>query len=299
MTGGVDRSGFRVPGSGFEGKLRLLAPAKVNLLLKMLRRRADGYHELVSIVDLISLYDVIHIEGVSDGSVTVADSRGVLPEGQANTAYKAAMLLKERYGIESGARIFIEKHIPIGSGLGGPSTDAATVFRGLTEVWGLKLGNRELSKLGRQIGADVPLFLYGRSCIMRGIGEKISPVKLPYLWYVVIYPEVVLSTREVYGALKIVLTKGENDIKLRGNFGTIREVAAVLENDLEKVSILMCPKIQRIKKGLTEAGAIGTLMSGSGSSVFGIFEGEAQAKEACLSVGGMGSVFVVHSLQGG
>ena len=272
------------------------SPAKVNLLLKVLSKREDGYHNIVSIVAPISLYDMIHVEELSNHEVIITDDKNCLPQGNANTIYRAAMLLKEKHRVGTGLRIHVEKRIPIGSGLGGPSSDAASVLKGLSEMWGLNIGSEEMMDIGKRIGADVPLFLYGKPCVVRGIGEKVSPVRLPRIWFLVIYPDTVLSTRDVYGGLRIVLTKDENDIKLRENFESVHDVADILENDLEKVAILMCPKIEMLKDRLIGAGASGALMSGSGSSVFGIFEREEQVRKAALSFDDGVSMFVAHSI---
>lgn len=275
----------------------MLSPAKVNLYLKVLSKRPDGYHNLVSIVDIISIYDVIRIEDNPDGTIVVGDDADRLPRDSGNTMFRAAMLLKETFRVREGVRIHVEKRIPVGAGLGGPSTDAATVLKALRERWKLPVTDEELAFLGARIGADVPLFLYGKPCVMRGIGEEITPISLPRIWYVVVYPGVALSTKEVYGRLRIPLTSGGNDIKLRSGFRTAAEIASILENDLEKPGIAMCPKIQAAKDRLREAGAVGTLMSGSGSSVFGLFETEEEASQASVFMTdiGMGGVFVAHS----
>ncbi len=277
----------------------VLSPAKVNLLLKVLSKRDDGYHNIVSIVAPVSLHDMIYFEELDNDKIVVMDDKDCLPQGQANTIYKAIMLLKERYGIHKGVKVYVEKHIPIGSGLGGPSSNAAAVLKALSKAWGLKADHEDLIALGKEIGADVPLFLHGGPCVMRGVGEKISPIKLPYLWYLIVYPDMVLKTKDVYGRLKIVLTKDENDIKLRENFEFVQDVADILENDLEKVAILMCPQINALKDRLINAGAFGALMSGSGSSVFGLFEKEEQAKKASLLFSDMEHVFIAHSILGG
>jgi len=276
-----------------------LSPGKVNLFLKVLSKRDDGYHNIVSIVSPVSLYDVIYFQKQADERIIVEDNRNCLPEGPANTLYKAVMMLKERYGIKKGLKIFVEKHIPIGSGLGGPSSNAAAVLRELPKLWGLTIDHTDLMEMGKKIGADVPLFLGDGPCIIRGIGEQVSPVELPRLWYLIIYPDVALKTPDIYGGLRIVLTKDENDIKLRKNFESVQEVAGILENDLEKVAILMCPKIKTLKERLIDAGALGALMSGSGSSVFGIFKDEEQAKKTLISFGDMKSAFIAHSIHKG
>lgn len=275
------------------------SPAKLNLFLKVLSRKPDGYHNIVSIVDLISLHDTIHIEEEDADRVTVTDDKGMLPDDERNTVYRAIMLLKKRYNIKKGVRAHIEKNIPIGSGLGGPSSNAATTLKALVKVWGLSIGKRELNKLGSIIGADVPLFLHGKPCVMKGIGNRIYQCSLPTLWYLVVYPNVILQTKAVYQGLKIVLTKKENEIKFMNKFDNASDVSSILENDLENVAILMCPTIRTVKERLIEVGAVGALMSGSGSSVFGIFEREVDARKASALMTDMGSIFVTHSLQEG
>ena len=274
------------------------SPAKVNLLLKVLSKRDDGYHNIFSLVDLVSLYDVLHFEDAPAGTVVVEDNLGVLPEGEANTVYRAVMRVKEKYAVGKGVRVFIEKNIPIGAGLGGPSSNAATALTALSEIWGLGVEKGELMAIGAAIGADVPLFLHGKSCIMEGIGERITPVSLPALWYLIVYPHMVLSTAEVYRRLKIVLTKGGNDIKLTANLVAACDVSRILENDLEGVGVLMCPTIKALKEKLMEAGSLGALMSGSGSSVFGVFEDEESARKAfrLFEDKGMVSLFIARSI---
>jgi len=273
----------------------VLSPAKVNLFLKVTSKRPDGYHNLVSIVDVISLYDVMHIREAPKGEVIVRDDRGLLPQGGANTIYRAIMLMKQRYSIDSGVEIYVEKRIPPGSGLGGGSGNAATAIKELARLWDLRVDESELAELGRRVGADVPLFLYGKPCVMRGVGERISPIDLPAICYIIVYPNAVVSTRDVYNSLRIVLTKEENEVKFSGKFLRVRDVAEILENDLEEAAFLICPQIKTIKERLKKAGALGSLMTGSGSAVFGVFEDKAEAQKALGEVGGLGSVFVAQS----
>jgi 4-diphosphocytidyl-2-C-methyl-D-erythritol kinase len=274
----------------------VLSPAKVNLYLKVISKRPDGYHNIESVVDPISIYDVIHIKETKDSGIVIKDNKGILPEGRGNTIFRAVELLRERYRVKKGIEVFVEKNIPIGSGLGGPSSNAATTLRELARIWNLDVKEDELLDLGKTIGADVPLFLYGRPCVMRGIGDIISPVELPRIWYLVVYPGVAIPTKEVYSRLKIVLTNTENDIKLLGKFKTLYDIANLLENDLERVGTKMCPQIKIIKKTLQQGGAVGSLMSGSGSSVFGVFKSEKDAEKALAHVKDMGEVFLAHSL---
>lgn len=277
-------------------KYQCNSPAKINLFLKVLSERPDGFHNIVSIVDIVSLFDVIYIEDIKSRDIVVEDSKGILPAGMNNTIYRAIALMKERYNVERGVRVFVEKNIPIGSGLGGPSSNAATVMKELIKIWKLTVDNSDLLNLARLVGADVPLFLYGKSCVIEGIGEKVSPIQLPPMWYVIVYPEFELKSRRVYEQFKIVLTKEENDIKYSKNFNNIHDVADILENDLEQIGISICPQIGRIKERLIEAGALGALMTGSGSSVFGLFKSNEHACDALSALQNMGKVFVVHSL---
>jgi 4-diphosphocytidyl-2-C-methyl-D-erythritol kinase len=166
----------------------------------------------------------------------------------------------------------------------------------LVRLWDLQVDTSELMQLGRKIGADVPLFLYGKSCVMRGVGDRVMPMKLPGMSYVIVYPNVVLSTKDVYNDLRIVLTKGENEVTFSGQFSTAHDIANILENDLEEVAFVRCPTIKIIKERLKEAGAVGTLMSGSGSAVFGIFGGKREAREASRKVGGLGNIFIAASI---
>jgi 4-diphosphocytidyl-2-C-methyl-D-erythritol kinase len=282
-------------------KTTVLSPAKVNLYLKVLSRRPDGYHDLWSLVDLVSLYDTIHIEDIAGDEIVVDDDRGILPRGEGNTVYRAVRMLREATGVKKGVRIFIEKRIPIGSGLGGPSSNAATVLRELSARWELGLSKEDLKGIGSRVGADVPLFLHGGPCIMEGIGDVITPVHLPPLWYVITYPNISISTKAVYEGLRIVLTKKQNDIKLLENFSNPEQIAGILENDLEDVAITLCPQIEGIKDTLKKTKALGSLMSGSGSSVFAVFENEQDASQVSLlsAVRKMGTVFVARSVQGG
>jgi len=276
--------------------ISLHSPAKVNLFLKVINKREDGYHNIISIVDIISIFDRITIKEVDDDNVIVNDNKGILPVGRANTLFKAATLIKERYNIKNGIEIFIEKNIPIGSGLGGPSSNAVAVIKGLVKLWNINAEEVELYNIAKKIGADCPLFLYGRHCIMKGVGELISPLRLPKLFYVIVYPKRPISTKDVYESLKIVLTKKENDIKLSVNFKSVHDVVNVLHNDLEKAAIAMFPDIIRIKERLLQAGAMGSIMSGSGSSVFGIFENSAKAEKAVPGVCDLGNIFTAESI---
>jgi len=276
--------------------IKILSPAKVNLFLKVVSRRDDGYHNIVSIVDLITLYDKITIKSLPYEEIIVEDDKSILPKDNSNTIYRAAKMLKERYGIKKGAFIFVEKNIPIGSGLGGPSSNAVSTIKGLVDLWNINVDGEGLFELVKKIGADCPLFLYGKPCKMEGIGDIITPVEIPKLIYVIVYPKKVLSTKDVYNKVKIVLTKNKNDIKLNEKFKTTEDVIKILHNDLEKAAIDMFPELKSIKEVLIREGAMGSVMSGSGSSVFGIFEDMEKAKRAMKNLDNLGSIFFATSL---
>ena len=245
--------GSRLTAHGCNMEHVFLSPAKVNLFLKVVSRRPDGYHNLVSLVDPISLYDVLHVEEEPTDRVIIEDDCNLLPQGPGNTIYRAIMALKERYGVKRGVRVMVEKRIPIGAGLGGPSSNAAVVIREMSRLWGLQASFEDLVALGKLVGADVPLFLYGKPCIMRGIGDIITPAQVPFLWYVIVYPRFVLHTKEVYEGLKIVLTRSENDINLSDTFSSVSDIADILENDLEPVAFRQCPGIKSIKERLLQS----------------------------------------------
>ncbi|MCS7281409.1 MAG: 4-(cytidine 5'-diphospho)-2-C-methyl-D-erythritol kinase [Desulfobacterota bacterium] len=278
-----------------DSKRCFLSPAKINLVLRVLRKREDGYHEIMSLVDIVSLYDVIRIKETDDENVVVKRISGHMPETTTNTIYKAIDLVRKFTGIKRGIFVEVEKRIPLGSGLGGASSNAATVIKALSSLWDLKLSEKDLLRIGTLIGADVPLFIYGKPCIVKGIGDRIEPASLPKIWYVIVYPKVELSTKEVYGRLKIVLTKGENDIKLRSDIKSLDEVASILRNDLEEVASILCPTIKVIKDMLKLQGAKGVSMTGSGSSVFGCFEDRESAERAAKNLLSFGNVFVARS----
>ncbi len=263
--------------------MRLFAPAKVNLNLRITGRRDDGYHLLDSLMVPISLGDDVEISRV-DGppqSVTVhADSPDV-PPGEENTVHRAAQAFYGRTGRSEPVAVSIRKRIPIGAGLGGGSTDAAATLRGMNDLLGTGLTTGDLLALAVSVGADVPFFIRGEAARARGIGERLSPAgPLPRLWMVVLFPNFPVSTAWVYRNLRFKLTKPSRNNNLIGNLDTPHEVAQVMVNDLEKVTIGRYPLIARLKRRLDEEGAIGSLMSGSGSSVFGVFADKADAERA-------------------
>jgi len=254
----------------------------VNLFLRVLGRRKDGYHLLDSLMVPISLYDEIEITRARKGDrggLTVTCDHPMVPDGEENLAYRAASLLLRKKGVRDPVLIHIRKKIPVGGGLGGGSSDAAATLLGLDRLFGLGCSRREILSLAASIGADAPFFIYGRPARVGGIGERIKPLdRFPRLWMVLLYPGFGVSTRWVYENLRLTKPVGNTSINfLLDDFETIQQL---LVNDLEKVATGRYPQIASLKRRLLEEGAAGALMTGSGSMVFGIFGGAQRAREA-------------------
>ena len=263
--------------------MRLFAPAKVNLNLRITGRRDDGYHLLDSLMVPISLGDEVEISRIEGPprSLTVYADAPEVPLGEENTVHRAAQAFYERTGHREPVAVNIRKRIPIGAGLGGGSTDAAATLRGMNDLLGAGLTTEDLMALAVSVGADVPFFIGGKAARARGIGEELSPVgPLPRLWLVVLFPNFPVSTAWAYRNYRFKLTKPSNNNNLIDKLDTPHEVAQVMVNDLETVTIGRYPRIARLKDRLDEKGAIGSLMSGSGSAVFGLFTDEADAAKA-------------------
>lgn len=280
------------------GPLTLESPAKINLFLNITGRRPDGYHELVSLMCGISLRDKIVLWPGTEAISVTCDYPGV-PEDATNLAARAAAIFYEHHQVPGRVAIEIEKQIPAGAGLGGGSSNAATVLKGLNAFYGLPLTQDELAALGATIGADVPFFLFGRPALATGIGERLTTFEgLDRCKVLVIYPGFCIPTADVYKKLNLGLTKCENHLKsffLKQN-GFIP--AQHLCNDLETVVIPRYPEIAAIKKRLIENGAEGALMSGSGSGIFGLFAESqaAQTAAAALAPHYGGAVFLADLL---
>lgn len=256
-----------------------LAPAKINICLHVLRRRADGYHDLAMLMQRVSLCDKISMAFTDGGDIRVQCDGVTLPDGQQNIAMRAAAALFERAGSSRGLDIVIEKNIPVAAGLGGGSSDAATVLMGLNEMLDLGLSAGELMEIGVKLGADVPFFIFKRPAWATGIGDRLEKVDgLPRLWYVLVNPGLEVSTAWVYQNLR--LTSPDDNLRIPRFSGAVDEVVDILYNDLETVTVERYPLITEIKQKLVDLGAHGALMSGSGSTVFGVFSDGEMARAA-------------------
>ena len=255
------------------------SPAKVNLYLRVLRKREDGYHDILSLMQRISLCDEMTFES-TDGGIAVRCPGTDLPEDQGNIVFRAATAFFSRIGAPPEIRITIRKQIPISAGLGGGSSNAATTLMTLNEMHGAPLTQEELMKIGAGIGADVPFFVFGKTAWASGIGDLLTEATFaPPLWFVLINPGFEISTKMVYQELNLGLTKHGINYSIP-RFQVTEDLIRGLLNDLEKVTLKIHPVLDQIKFFLLENGARGALMSGSGPTVFGVFMDEESACRA-------------------
>ncbi|MFO7579181.1 4-(cytidine 5'-diphospho)-2-C-methyl-D-erythritol kinase [Nitrosomonas halophila] len=264
------------------------APAKLNLFLHVIGRRDDGYHLLQTVFRFIDYADQLTFTVRDDGLIKLTNPMPGLPD-QDNLCVRAAKLLQERSGCPLGVDIHLEKRIPMGGGLGGGSSDAATTLIALNRLWKIGWDREHLMTLGLELGADVPIFVYGRNAFAEGIGEIFTPVDLPSCWYLVLTPPVHVSTVEVFSSRE--LTRDTIPIKMAA-FSTGQG-----HNDLEPVVARMQPVVASWLAWLRQRrGATKVAMSGSGSCIFAEFPDEPSAREACMQMPSEMSGFVVQGL---
>jgi 4-diphosphocytidyl-2-C-methyl-D-erythritol kinase len=258
--------------------LRLKSPAKVNLRLEILRRREDGYHELRTILQKISFCDTLSVSLKKEKGISISTDHPRLPIGRGNLVYRAAQMILKKSEYKGGLHIDIRKEIPLGAGLGGGSSNAATTLKALDQLLEIGLPTKELMKMGLGIGADVPFFFLDGAAIAAGIGERLKKIELPDLSYVLINPNFEVSTRWAYQ--NFILTKRHFHFNLQGFVKTPEGISRLLWNDLEGVVSHKYPQIEGMKKMLLSVGALGALMTGSGPTVFGLFSGKREAEKA-------------------
>ncbi|HPW44757.1 MAG TPA: 4-(cytidine 5'-diphospho)-2-C-methyl-D-erythritol kinase [bacterium] len=265
-------------------RIEVRAPAKVNTLLRVIGRRADGYHDLEMVMLPLSLADELTLEESSGGVDIVIDGQsdpGM--QGEKNLASRAALAIREIFSISAGLKISLQKKIPVAAGLGGGSSDAAAVLRGLNEMWQLGLENSELAAIGSKLGADVPFFCYGGPAFVEGIGDVVTPyTSFPNISILMVNPNFAISTPWVYQQYDLQLTEKGSNARVRPHFQVFSDVVANLHNDLESVTIKAHSEIAEIKRLLVELGAAGAMMSGSGPTVFGVFE-NSKSRDSALA----------------
>ena len=260
--------------------MKLFAPAKLNLCLRIVGKLPDGYHLVDSLMVAVSLYDEIRIaRSGKQNALSVKCDHPDVPDGEKNIVFQAARLLLERNKIDEGIQIVIRKKIPVGSGLGGGSSDAAATLLGLNRLFRLNLSRRTLAGLASRLGADVPFFLDGCPARVRGKGDRLTPLSgFPRMWFVILYPGFPVSTAWAYRRFD-KLTKGVTNTSITAYLKK-KDWMGLLNNDLEIATVARYPKLALLKKRLIDEGANGALMSGSGSSVFGIFPAAEAARSA-------------------
>lgn len=261
------------------------APAKINLFLRITGKRSDGYHDLYSLMCPVALYDTLHLTFGTAG-LTVTCTHPEVPEGASNLAARAAELFFDTLfdgaiPSSAGLTIHIEKQIPVGAGLGGGSSDAAAVLTALNTHFGKPLATSALMGLGARIGADVPFFIFGAPALATGIGDRLDALPRLTPWTaLLVYPNAAVSTAWVYKNLILRLTKEEKKLRKFNFDGRIFKVDEHLVNDLEPVTAKVLPVINEIKRLLLAHGAAGAMMTGSGSTVFGLFSEPGRAESA-------------------
>jgi len=279
--------------------IRILAPAKVNLTLEVLSKRADGYHEIQSLIQPISLFDILWIETRPKGLEILCPKYPEL-ENEDNLIIRAISLLEKEMAFPLSLSIRLIKKIPVGGGLGGGSSDAAAVLSGINLLLGKPIQQELLWALAAQIGSDVPFFLNRGTALALGRGERLEPwTAFPSWWYVLIYPGFSISTSWAYSQVKFPLTRGEKTINIKW----LKETGKVpgkdqFKNDLEEIVLLSFPILKKIKKALLDQGCFQALMSGSGSTVFGIWKDKGKAIEAYIRLKnqGLGKIFLAKGL---
>lgn len=269
--------------------IRVRAHGKINLALDVLRKREDGYHDVRMIMQSVGLYDNIEIVNLGPSAtgkpeIDIETNLRYLPNNENNLAYKAAMLLMEEFYISAHIAIRIKKMIPVAAGMAGGSADAAAVMKGVNRLFGLRLTNEELKKRGVTLGADIPYCIDGGTALSEGIGEILTPLPpMPPCIILLVKPPINVSTKLVYGRLDAGNIEYHPDIDgmiAAIKAGKLDDMAAKMGNVLQTVTETEYPVITEIKGKMLEMGALNSMMSGSGPTVFGIFSDRAKAKKA-------------------
>lgn len=265
--------------------MKLRAFAKINLGLDVIRRREDGYHEVRMIMQTIQMYDQLEMEKKNTPGIDLTTNLSYIPVNENNLVYKAAKLLMDQYHIREGVSIDLNKFIPVAAGMAGGSSDAAATLVGMNKLFHLGLSKEELTKIGVKIGADVPYCIMRGTALSEGIGEKLTPLSpMPSCYILIGKPGISVSTKFVYTNLKLNEHTKHPDID--GMLQALKQqdlrgITDRMENVLESVTVPAYPVIEEIKNHMKEHGALNALMSGSGPTVFGIFDDKKKAEFAC------------------
>lgn len=265
-------------------KFQMKAHAKINLGLDVVGKLPNGYHEVRVVMQTVGIYDELTFSRTECGIMVTTDSEE-LPIEEDNLIYKAANLMKDKYDIREGIHIHLQKNIPIAAGMAGGSADAAAAMKGISRMFGLDTSLLELMELGASIGADVPYCVIGGTALAEGIGEKLTPLEpAPECFVLVAKPDINVSTRYVYERLNVAAIEKHPDIDgmvAAIGKGSLQGILDRMENVLESVTVQEYPVVDALKQRMKELGAVNSLMSGSGPTVFGIFL-EKRLAEAAL-----------------
>lgn len=267
-------------------RIQLKALAKINLGLDVLRRREDGYHEVKMIMQTIGLHDDLEIRRTKTPGIQVKTNLYYLPTNENNLVYKAAKLLMDEFDIRDGVSIQLKKRIPVAAGMAGGSSDGAAVLWGINQMYGLGLSRQDLMDRGVKLGADVPYCIQRGTALAEGIGEKLSVLpSMPKCTILIAKPGISVSTKFVYENLHANDLKPEQHPDVDSMIEAMRQkdlklLCERMGNVLETVTIPNYPVISQIKERMMEHGAVGSMMSGSGPTVFGIFDSPAKARQA-------------------
>ncbi|WP_010094879.1 4-(cytidine 5'-diphospho)-2-C-methyl-D-erythritol kinase [Ornithinibacillus scapharcae] len=274
------------------------APAKINLSLDVLGKRDDGYHDVEMIMTTVDLADRIELNTLEEDRVEVTLWSRYVPNDERNLAYKAARLFKQKYNIKKGVHIKIDKVIPVSAGLGGGSTDAAAVLRGLNQLWNMNVPIDELASLGATLGSDIPFCVYGSTGIAKGFGEIVEKLPSPPpFWVILAKPDIGVSTKTIFQRVhmnEIIHPNTEGVIQAlhEKNFDML---CNHIGNSLEAITTSLHPEVLYIKEKMRQAGASGVLMSGSGPTVYGLVEQQSKAQRIYNSMKGFcQEVFIVR-----
>lgn len=267
-----------------DNTLQLKAYAKINLGLDVVRKREDGYHEVRMIMQTIKLFDKLTFRLFEEDEIRIKTNLGFLPVNEDNLVYKAVKLIKDKYQIDKGLEIDLFKCIPVAAGMAGGSTDCAAALVGAAKMFGLHLSKQELMELGVKLGADVPYCVLRGTALSEGIGEILTPLPpMPDCYILIAKPSISVSTKFVYENLRANELEQHPDIDGMVEAikaGSLSGITDRMENVLETVTIPAHPIIEDIKNCMKENGAINSLMSGSGPTVFGIYDSEEKAEQA-------------------
>ncbi|MFB9324371.1 4-(cytidine 5'-diphospho)-2-C-methyl-D-erythritol kinase [Paenibacillus aurantiacus] len=277
------------------------APAKINLMLDVLRKREDGFHEVEMVMTMVDLADRLTMEEMPRDSIVISSQAGYIPLDEKNLAFQAAQLIKERYDVRKGVYIHLDKNIPVAAGLAGGSSDAAATLRGLNRLWGLGISTEELCELGAELGSDVPFCVTGGTALATGRGEKLERIaNPPQCWVVLAKPPINVSTADVYGRLRAAELKehpSAADMLDAIERGSFTDICDRLGNVLENVTLGLYPEVLQVKESMERLGADGVLMSGSGPTVFGLVSKEAKVSRIYNGLRGFcKEVYVVRML---